>query len=723
MSESEKISVLVIDKDRLSRRALVELLESTSYLNVFEAESGYGALKVLVRSDVTMIVLDPSLPDMDGFEMLGLMSQNKMYKNLPVLIVGPEKLSNSLVEKTIGAGASDYMSKPLNTDLLLLKVRLYTQMYLSSVREFELKNKKDAILDVAGEGILELGADGKLLYVNESAIHLLETSSEDLLGSSFDQWFEYTGDFGHGKACFNSLYEHTRKALKYKSDKIKVISEREGFGLIELLSTYHRSRFGDTLVILFKDISDRIKTENELIRTANVDTLTGLSNRASFQQELHRNLSRSSRSGVQIALYLLDLDDFKKINDTLGHNVGDSVLQAVGFRLKNCLRDYDVIARLGGDEFAVIAENANADLHSIEVVAAKIVSEIAKPFEIDGKVYTVETSLGVAYTKSKKIDATEFLKDADLALYSAKRAGRNIFRLYKTSMSEEIRKQSDMEKNLRSAIDKKEICAHFQPQVSLSKNKIVGFEALARWFPKGGKAIPPFMFIELAEQFNLIDDIGKQILSLACREVQRLGDEEVVFSVNLSPKQIALPNCVESIQEITQAYNIPKGSLSFEITETAILHNIDHAIGTLKKIKAMGFTLALDDFGTGYSSLSYLHRLPVDIIKIDRCFVNTMLASDKTFSLVEAIIAIAKSFDLKVVAEGAETLEQVLALESLGCDKIQGYYFGKPVSSKNMTIDHFDNDNWKNKKHGIVIPEIMNVPLKNSSGHDGSSAH
>jgi len=390
-----------------------------------------------------------------------------------------------------------------------------------------------------------------------------------------------------------------------------------------------------------------------------------------------------------VVLLLLDLDRFKQVNDTLGHDVGDELLQGVAKRLASMLRETDLAARLGGDEFAILIEDCQSSIDA-EQLAKKVVSLISKPFLIQDKEICIETSIGLSRSIAGKSDKSTLLKWADIALYEAKSEGRNCYKLFVPEMSVQAQKQALIQSQLRQIIDQDLLDVHYQGQFCLEENRFVGFEALVRW-PKynfGEIPVSPAQFIPIAEQSHLIHELGFQVLYQACGVLQTwklsTDTQHLTLAVNLSAKQLNAYDFLDRLEHILCQFDFPLAKLTFELTETAFLDNSEHVQKCMKTLIDMGFSLALDDFGTGYSSLNYLQNLPFDIIKIDRCFIQRLGFCHKTTALVKAIITIADAFDMSVVAEGVENKIQLDCIAPLGCNKIQGFYFSKPIPKEEI---------------------------------------
>ncbi len=435
-----------------------------------------------------------------------------------------------------------------------------------------------------------------------------------------------------------------------------------------------------------KDITQRKELEEKLAHQAFHDPLTDLPNRSLFLDRADHALKRAARRGDEVAVLFMDLDNFKVINDSLGHEVGDELLVAVAGRLQSCLRPADTAARLGGDEFVVLLEDVE-DPEEATNVAVRIEEALRVPFRVGEHNLFVTTSVGVALGGANGERAGDLLRNADLAMYRAKEGGKNNHAVFEASMNEKALERLGMEADLRRALEKGEFTVFYQPKVALSEEAgvvVVGFEALVRWEHPSRKLVSPAEFIPLAKETGLIVPLGRRVLEEACRQAKEWQDSypsapPLKMSVNLSARQLGEPGLLEDVATVLSETGLDPGTLVLEITEGILTEDTPVALATLRYLKLLGAKLAVDDFGTGYSSLSYLKRFPVDYLKIDRSFVAGLGRDPRDEGLVSAIVQLAHALGLKTTAEGVETEEQLERLRSLGCDLAQGFYFSKPV--------------------------------------------
>jgi diguanylate cyclase (GGDEF)-like protein/PAS domain S-box-containing protein len=469
------------------------------------------------------------------------------------------------------------------------------------------------------------------------------------------------------------------------NDEFRLMRHDQTIAHVQARGFVNRDDAGSALKLLgvLQDVTARKESEERTRFLADHDELTGLPNRSLFKQSLAQAVQRAERSGKFLSVLFLDLDRFKIINDSLGHETGDQVLRAVAERLSGCVRQVDVVSRFGGDEFAVLIEGLTAE-DQAGAVARKIVDALAKPLVLAGRQYRPGASIGISTYPSDGRDVLSLQKNADIAMYRAKEEGRGTFKFYSEQLNTHSVQRLEFESNLNGAVNNKEFVLYYQPKVDLASGRIAGVEALIRWVSPQFGFVSPADFIAIAEESGLIVPMGRWVLQTACvqnRAWQKGGLPPLRIAVNMSARQMADKGLVEFIVDTMTHTGLTAESLELEITESAVMSNQDHAEKVLNQLKAFGFHLTMDDFGTGYSSLAYLKRFPFDSVKIDQSFVRGIPSSRDDCAIVEAIIAMAHSLELKVVAEGVETQEQSDFLRELGCDQIQGYFFSKPIPS------------------------------------------
>lgn len=429
-------------------------------------------------------------------------------------------------------------------------------------------------------------------------------------------------------------------------------------------------------------ISEQLKQQVEF------DALTGLPNRALFQDRLRQTILDSERLGNFGALMFIDLDRFKWVNDSMGHDAGDELLVQVAQRLQESVRKSDTISRLGGDEFTVIIKNLT-DTADIDVVAKKILKSLDAPFLLNRQEIHISGSIGVTLFPVDSSEPKQLQKNADTAMYEAKAAGRNAYRYFTPEMNAYIKQRMELEAQLRNALEREEFCLHYQPKIDLGSGKITGVEALIRWQQPGEGLVYPDKFIPLAEEVGLIMPISKWVLKTACRQShqwQSEGFDNLRMSINISPRQLDdKKSLLDDFQMNISEFQIDPDCLELELTENLVMEKLSVAMEILEELNSLGIHLAIDDFGTGYSSLAYLKQFPIKTLKIDKSFIRNLTVGSNDSAIVSAIIAMAQKLSLSVVAEGVETREQLDFLKSNGCTEVQGYYFSKPVTAEEFT--------------------------------------
>ena len=435
------------------------------------------------------------------------------------------------------------------------------------------------------------------------------------------------------------------------------------------------------------DITHRKVLEDQLVHQAFHDPLTGLANRALFSDRVQHALSHRNRLSLSpLAVLFIDLDDFKTVNDSLGHATGDQLLKSVASRLEGALRLSDTAARLGGDEFGVLVEDMDG-VGSAERVAQRIIEAIDRPFQLQGHEITIRPSIGIAVTEDRQAGVEELLRNADLAMYIAKRGGKDRYALYESGMHVAALGRLQMKADLDRAVDERRLVVHYQPIVDLESSRIVGCEALVRWNHPERGLVSPGEFIHVAEETGMINLLGRWVTREACGQVAewiKSGLGAPRLTVNLSGRQLHDPGLVSDVTQTLQETGLDPSFLTFEITESALMTDIEASVQMLESLKSLGVQLAIDDFGTGYSSLSYLQRFPLDILKIDRSFVSGMELGDDEAALAQAVVRLGQTLHLRTIAEGVELEEQRAALITAGCLFGQGYLFSRPVEGSAM---------------------------------------
>jgi diguanylate cyclase (GGDEF)-like protein len=537
-------------------------------------------------------------------------------------------------------------------------------------------------LENMSQGIMLVTKDLQIPIINGRCAELLDLPPGVIdKPPRFDQLARQINDVETGKIADGSEQSALLSPASNATAGQLAVSERRlpNGKVIEVRS----GRLPDgSFVQTFTDVTKRCEAEARVARLASQDPLTGLANRRVFGAALDEISQRREAAAdkdepqLDFAVLFLDLDRFKFINDTLGHRVGDRLLQEVAGRLKGALEEGGLLARLGGDEFAVVVPAVESRA-ALETLALRLAEAVGEPYEFDGHRVRSSVSVGIAVGPDDGVSTDDLLMAADLALYAVKAGGRGTYQFYQKSMNRELSDRRQIEMDLREAIERKELELHYQPIIDVQVGIVTGFEALARWRHPVRGMVPPTTFIPVAEDSGLILPLGEWALVEACHRAAQWPDGLKV-AVNLSPVQFSAPNLVERILRILDQSGLPPSRLELEITERIFMEDSEHTLSTLHRLKDLGVRIALDDFGTGYSSLSYLRSFPFDKIKIDRTFVSDLAEGSEHVVIVQAVVSIARALGMRTTAEGVETAPQHQFLTALGCDEAQGYLFGSP---------------------------------------------
>ena len=538
----------------------------------------------------------------------------------------------------------------------------------------------EALVQHSSDVITIADSAGVVIYQSESAQRVFGYRPDELTGRSLTEILEPV----HAASLLQAIQESTHQDPGVMVLELPVL-HRGGYKcyaevtITNLIATPSVSG----LVLNIRDVSERKVLEEQLVHQAFHDSLTSLANRALFRDRVEQALRRSADGSQHVAVLFLDLDGFKEVNDSLGHAYGDLLLVQVAERLQDCVRPSDTVARFGGDEFAVLVEDPAGELEPL-TVAQRITQMMQEPFLVDGKEIHVRGSVGIATTLAEAQDADQLLRNADLAMYRAKSSGEGGYAEYDPEMHAGLVERLQIAGELRQAIDRDELILHYQPIVSLGSGELVGLEALVRWQHPARGLIPPGDFIGLAEDTGLIDRIGRWVLFEGCRQVSEWQRKHPALpplrvSINISGRQLQHTDLFADIKEALVQSGLPAEQLVLEMTESVMMEYTEENLALFRRLRELGVGLAIDDFGTGYSSLSHLHRFPVDILKIDRSFVERLNGSTRDAELVYTILRLGQGLRMLTVAEGIEDHEQMLALHRLNCDFGQGFHFSRPI--------------------------------------------
>jgi diguanylate cyclase (GGDEF)-like protein/PAS domain S-box-containing protein len=544
------------------------------------------------------------------------------------------------------------------------------------------------VLGAVGQPVIATDLEGKVLYWNRAAEETYGWSSEEALGRSLR-------DLTVPKVSLEKVEEVVSELRAGRTWSGEVLLKRKDGSYVPVFVTATPlfDARGDLagMIGVSTDISERKALQEELERRASHDPLTGLPNRPAFVERIGQALRRTRRrqNSREVGVLFMDLDGFKTINDSLGHEAGDRLLVAVAECLRNRLRSEDVLARFGGDEFAVLLEDTAGTSEAIRV-AQRIAEDLREPFTVDDFQVSVNTSIGITLGTAQANDDPEgMLREADSAMYRAKEQGPGRYAVFDPAMQARAQERLELEAELRRALEQEEFVLYYQPEVSLHDGKMVGFEALLRWQHPERGLLKPSAFVPLAEETDLIAPIGRWVLEEACQQAKRWEEERplaspITMEINLSSKQLKRQGLVRTVEEALAQADLEAHTLALDMTETVLIRTSEDNTQALDALKEMGVRLGLDDFGTGYSSLSYLKRLPVDRVKVDKSFVKGIGENATDTALVRMIIDLCHTLGVEVLAEGIETSEQALLLRDMGCDMGQGYYFARPILGEEL---------------------------------------
>jgi diguanylate cyclase (GGDEF)-like protein len=676
-------NILLVD-DRKENLFILEQLLSEVDAKLYSVESAFEGLELLLEHSFSLVLLDVQMPQMNGFEMAKLIHAQESTATLPIIFLTAISKETEHIHEGYSAGAIDYLCKPYDPDVLLAKVNMLLEMDKNrALLHFAVLQKEKshkiirALLDAPKEIVCLLDLGGHVLASNKLA------SEPSLL---------FPESAKQGLALFETYQSEQFELIQFQLNK--AISHQQAIEFeVEVSETIYHFGFFPVeselqneiryIALFVRDVTELARYQRELAQLANYDTLTGLPNRTLYKVTQDNVLKKAQRANTQFAILFLDLDRFKEVNDSLGHDIGDALLKSVATCIQGCLRDIDLVARLGGDEFALILGGIDSP-QDAGTVANKILQQVALPHQLGENEVVIHASIGIAMYPRCGKTAVELDKGADIALYQAKKFGRNNFQFFTESLQSEVCQRLKLTMALPKAIEQGEMRLLFQPKIEAKTGQLSHVEALVRWQHPEMGLISPNQFVPICEDSGLICELGDWILAEACR-VQQVWQEQnlsipIVIAINVSPRQLLDTEFVQKLEKSLQQSSFTTELLEIELTESAIMDKPETTIQLLERIHALGVRISIDDFGTGYSSLSYLQRMPIDSLKIDISLVRE-LGTEGGCKIVRAIIQLAKSLDLKLIAEGVETIEQAKWLTSHGCDYLQGYLFSKAVDA------------------------------------------
>ena len=637
---------------------------------------------------VSAAVLDLNLSDSQGLETFNQLFE--VAPDLPILILS-EAGTEEIARQAVHLGAYDYLINE-QADGYRLRRTVRTMIDRHALEAVRVENElATTTLNLIGEGILRTDADGNVTYLNRFAEKVTGWSRAEARGRPFADVLRLIDNIS-GASLDDALAialqaDKTASGMTSSINCTLVRRDGEEFGIESRVAIIH-DQDGNAVgaVVAFRDVSAARVASLEMSRVAQHDVLTNLPNRALFNDRLSQAISLAERQSKQLAVLFVDLDQFKRINDSLGHSVGDRLLRSVARRLVACVRRTDTVSRLGGDEFLILLSQIE---HSEDaaITARKILRAVAAPHVIDSKSLDVNVSIGGSTYPADAQNAETLVSYADVAMYEAKQQGRNSYQFFRTDMRARMATRVALERDLRCALGRNEFTLHYQPKVNFQTGQCTGMEALLRWQHPERGLLSAATFVPIAEECGLIVAIGQWVLLEACRQARawsNLGLKVVPVAVNVSAVEFRARDFLSGIRAVLIATGLDPQDLELELTEGVLMQDAESAVVTLLALKAMGVKLAVDDFGTGFSSFTYLRRFPVDTLKVDKSFIHEITEDSDGTTIVNAMINIGKSLKQRVVAEGVETRSQLDFLQRHGCNEGQGYYFSHPITAEQV---------------------------------------
>src|SRR5680860_835242 len=702
--------VLVVEDERIVARDIQAALRQLGYDVPATVATGDDALRLVEELRPHLIMMDINIQgDKDGVQTAMLIRERY---DVPVLFLTAYS-DDATLHRAKQAQPYGFLLKPFEERELLAAIETALYKHRMEARLRASEARLHATLRSIGDGVIAADREGKVVFLNPVAETLTGWTQAQALGAALNEvFFSFSANDGAAENTLVRLMrEETSGGL---SSHAWLMSRAGGRTAIEHSTAPITDERGAPagVVVAFRDVTERKAFEERLMYQAFHDPLTRLPNRALFHNRLRHALAKGPRSHSRVSVLFLDMDNFKLVNDSLGHAAGDKLLRQVAERLRRAMREGDTVARFGGDEFTILLDTLDNPAYALNV-AERIIAVLQEPFLLEGQTVYTSPSIGIAFSREGEQLADELLRHADAAMFEAKKKGRACFEVFREGLSEMMLRRLQLGNDLRVGIARDELTLHYQPKIELTTGRVYGVEALVRWNHPTRGMIQPGEFIPIAEQMGLICALGRWVLREACREAIRWREAGVdrrplfvdadgswpVFhasggaskpgdalqlNVNVAAGQLKQDKIVAEVTEILKETGLEPHRLVLEITESVAMDEAERTVETLRALKALGVRLAIDDFGTGYSSLSYLRAFPLDILKIDRRFVTGLSQVSGDNVIVESMIDLAHALNLTVVAEGAESAQEVDALRAMGCDAAQGFYFAKPMPASEL---------------------------------------
>ncbi len=692
MSQSNTLILNVDDHDG-ARYAKTRILKQAGF-NVIEVANGMDALHQVRESKPDLVLLDVKLPDINGLEVCRRIKDDPASAMVLVLQTSAALTGRADKVRGLEGGADNYLAAPIEADELVANVNALLRLRQVQRDLLESEERFRQIAENIGDVFWVFSlCEPRLLYVSpayetiwgRSVASLHHNNQSWLDGVHPDDRERATDAFRH--LLQNQPYDEQYRVL-HPDGTMRWVRDR-GFPIKKTFDALYR------VARITSDISAKRAAEERTLYLSRHDNLTQLPNRSIFHEELNQAIAEAKAKAKAVGLLFLDLDRFKEINDVLGHHTGDALLQCVATRLLRSVRKSDIVARLGGDEFAIICKQLG-DIGDLERLGAKLVTVLSDPFIIENHEISVGASIGITVYPNDTQDPIQMLKNADLAMYAAKGGGRSTYRLYSEKLDAGAKRRRAIEDGIRDALQTDALSLHYQPRLFLDSHKVSGVEALLRWENCGIPSLTSSEIIDVADESGLIIQVGEWVLRNACRQRkswQDAGIDDLRVSVNVSSRQLKHPAFVDMVEQTLRETELSPHCLELEITERLLMENNQGNIAVLQALKNKGIYISVDDFGTGFSSLSYIKHFPVDALKIDQMFVHGIPQDRHDAAIASAIIGMAHSLRMGVVAEGIECDEQSDFLQSLGCDTGQGFLFSRPIAAEDLT-GRLLNERW-----------------------------
>ena len=697
--EAETQKAVIIDDEPTTLLLLESAVESLA--DVVTVSQSVNAFSIVKAQQPDLVILDISMPVLSGFEVCKQLKACPSIASIPVIFVTSHSYSDN-EHSALSLGAIDFISKPIDVEMCRMRVKNHLTLQSQKAllkkvnQELEAEKKQLAItLKSIADGVISINAAGDITFINPVAQRLTGYSGESAIGRPIDEIMNLRDASSHEPLLNPALYALEVKRPVAMSYNATLVSRHKQIFRVEDSASPIIDDEGNIIgaVMVFQDVSEAVEMAVKMTHLTNHDQLTGLPNRVLLHDRVVQAIARSFTSKQSSALLLIDIDNFKYLNDSLGHQVGDYVISIIAKRLSNTLGQNATLARVGGDEFACLLSDLGSGF-SADSIAMACLQAAREPIEIDRKSHQLSLSIGISLYPQDAVNAEEMMRHADSAMYRAKSKGKDTFSFFSKDLQHAMHHRVEIEIKLRQAIENNSLAIYLQPKYDFNNKEVSGAECLVRIVEENGNVIGPDEFIPLAEETGLIHQLGRQVLQKSCEFIARCNNEhqDVKLAVNVAAKQLANPGFADEVAEIIRSTGIEASSLELEVTESALMHDFEQTRDILIALTSLGVTIALDDFCTGYSSLSYLRQFPLHVLKIDRSFVIDMDEEQQAHDIVTAIMHLALSLNLTIVAEGIETQSHFNSLKALGCHLGQGYFMCRPVAMNDFFIQFISNE-------------------------------